>query len=285
MNFDRGDSAILRFRAALRTDEFDPKVNDTVVYDQVFKDYYAYDDGTAEAGYGLRGQGTRNGSVAIRYYSYEPDELGGVEVSFNQLYDSVNLGYYFKLIVWEDNDGVPGSMILEDEYDYTVGYSSSYPGFRRYYFSEPVPVDGTFYVGWRQYNEFMLNVGLDLNNVPSPHVMCINYRGIWETSQAPGVMLFRPFLYDETTRTNPRTATRDELHLFPNPASDLVFIQTPDPGMSEFIIDIFDASGRLLKQQVTGNHELNVSGLPAGIYYVNLISGSARYHAKLLINR
>jgi hypothetical protein len=256
-----------------------------VVHDQLFKDFYAYDDGTAEAGYGLRGQGTRNGSVAIKYNAYEPDELGGVEVSFNQLFDSVNLGYYFKLIVWEDNDGVPGSIILEDEFDYTVEYPSSFPGFHRYYFSEPVQVDGPFYVGWRQYNEFMLNVGLDLNNIPSPRVMFFNYRGYWETSEAPGVILFRPFLYDETAWTDPGAGTPGVLRLFPNPASDLVYIQAPDPGTAEFLVDIFDTSGHLVDRQVTGNLELDVADLPAGLYYLKLISGSTSYHAKLLIHR
>ena len=57
LNTSRGDSAIIRITASLRTDDIDPKVNDTVFYDQKFKDYYSYDDGSPEAGYGLRGQG------------------------------------------------------------------------------------------------------------------------------------------------------------------------------------------------------------------------------------
>ncbi|HER09273.1 MAG TPA: hypothetical protein ENO20_10225, partial [Bacteroides sp.] len=167
-NFDRGDSAVFRLKASLRTDEFDYKVNDTVFHDQVFRDYYAYDDGTAEAGYGLRGQGTRNGSVAIKYHAFVPDLLGGVDICFNQLYDSVNLGYYFKLMVWAEDDGLPGQVLWEDEHDLIPRYAGSLHGFVRYRFSQPVPVNGKFFVGWKQYNEYMLNVGLDLNNRPAP---------------------------------------------------------------------------------------------------------------------
>jgi len=94
LDFNRGDSALVRFKAAIRTDEFDPKVNDTVIYDQPFKDYYAYDDGSAEVGYGLRGDGTENGMVAIRHYSYEADMLGGVYIYFNQVHDSLNMKEY-----------------------------------------------------------------------------------------------------------------------------------------------------------------------------------------------
>jgi hypothetical protein len=286
LDFKRGDSAIIRFRAALRTDEFDPKANDTVVHDQVFKDYYSYDDGTPEAGYGLRGQGTRNGIVAMKYYAFQPDELGGVDISFNQLYDSVNLGYYFKLMVWDDNEGIPGSVLLEDSNDHVPGYTASFPAFIRYHFSEPVQVTGTFYVGWRQYNEFMLNVGLDLNNRPSPHVMFYNDKGTWEISAAPGVIMFRPFLYDETAGDGSHEAAGESMQIYPNPASDRVILQIPgDQSPREMMVDIYDSSGRLVDHRVTGTGSLDVSLLPEGIYFLKMRSGSSQTHAKLLINR
>ena len=80
-NVNRGKTAIVSIKASLRTDDIDPKVNDTVFYDQVFKDYYSYDDGTPEAGYGLRGQGTKNSSVAMKYFSYKEDRIGGVDIA------------------------------------------------------------------------------------------------------------------------------------------------------------------------------------------------------------
>lgn len=285
-DFDRGDSAIFRFRASLRTDEFDPKMNDTVIYDQQFKDYYAYDDGTPEAGYGLRAQGTRNGVVALKYYTYQPDMLGGVDINFNQVYDSVNLGYYFKLVVWDDNDGIPGSMLFEDGNDLTPQYSTLFPGFIRYHFTEPVPVDQTFYVGWRQYNEFLLNVGLDLNNRPSPHVMFYNYQGSWEESTAPGVMMFRPFLYDETTGADPRIAGTQMLHIYPNPAAEQVYIKVPEEAAGpEMVLEVFDSSGRLVDHRIMCNGPMDVSRIPVGIYYLRMHTGGGIYHAKLLINR
>jgi hypothetical protein len=286
IDFERGDSALIRFKAAIRTDEFDPKVNDTVTYDLELKDYYSYDDGTAEAGYGLRAQGTRNGNVAIKYHAFQPDLLGGVDISFNQLYDSLNLNYYFKLMVWDDNGGVPGSTLLEDGNDHTVVYSDHFPGFIRFRFSQPVAVDGTFYVGWKQYNEYMLNVGLDLNNRTSPQVMFYNYQGIWEMSKAPGVIMFRPFLYDETTGGETLVPATGVLHVFPNPASTLVTIEIPHKeGETDHLLKIFDAAGRLLDQEMIQNGPVDISRLPAGIYFITATSGNCLYHAKLLINR
>jgi hypothetical protein len=285
IDFERGDSAIVRFTASLRTDELDPKVNDTVVHDQIFSDYYAYDDGTAEAGYGLRGQGTRNGSVALQYFSYTPDQIGGVDISFNQLYDSVNLGYFFKLMVWNDNAGIPGSILFEDGNDHTPVYTEQFPGFTRYHFTEPVDVEGAFYVGWRQYNEFMLNVGLDLNNRPTPHVMYYNYQGIWETSNAPGVIMIRPFLYDPTVNVTQFRAERPSLVVYPNPATDRVFWTPPQElAGGKFHVELYDTSGRLILQKQVQQPSLEVSGLDTGIYYLRIGAGSAWYTSKLMIN-
>jgi hypothetical protein len=282
----RGDSAIIRVKASLRTDDIDPKVNDTVFYDQLFKDYYSYDDGTAEAGYGLRAQGTKNSNVAIKYFAYKADQLGGVDISFNQIRDSLNLNYYFKFIVWSDNEGLPGSILFEDEADYTPDYPGQFPGSVRYYFSEPVPVEGTFYVGWRQYNQYLLNVGLDKNNRPSPHVMYYNFQGFWRESNAPGVALLRPFMYDETVGISEPDIASRTLHVYPNPAKDHLYISIPDEFSGlDLRADLFDASGRLARQQVIRDGYMDVSKVPGGIYFLKLYSTGKIFHAKVLINK
>ncbi len=285
LDFQRGDSALIRFKAALRTDEFDPKVNDTVIHDQLFRDYYSYDDGTAEAGYGLRASGTANALIAIRYHSYEPDQLGGVYIYFNQVYDSINLkNYSFNLMVWDESDGLPGSIIREDDNIYKPIYTSTYTGFIRYEFSEPVPVNGPFFVGWRQEKEYILNVGLDLNNKPDPHVMYYNM-GEWQSSIAPGVIMFRPFLYDETTGVNNSHSETRLLQIYPNPASDRIWFRMPPSSVGEeILVHIYDTSGRLVHHSVVRSNQLDLSGFSPGIYYIRALIGAQSYYSKLLIN-
>ena len=285
-DFDRGDSALLRFKAALRTDEIDPKMNDTVIHEQLFKDYYAYDDGTAEIGYGLRGSGSAGGLVALKFNSYQPDLLGGAYISFNQVNDSLNLGYYFKLVVWEVlADGSPGSVIWEDENDFKVEYPTTYPGYVKYEFSEPVPVDGPFFIGWKQYNQYMLNVGLDLNNRSSPAVMYYNLQPDWRLSDRKGIMLFRPFIYDETTGITKSNEASFSLQVYPNPAKDVIYFKIPEVDINANLrIEIIDASGRLIRQIETHSRSLDISDLSQGIYYIRTISGSIIYHSKILIN-
>ncbi|MCK4991900.1 MAG: hypothetical protein KAS29_15480, partial [Bacteroidales bacterium] len=112
LDFNRGDSALVRFKAAIRTDEFDPKVNDTVIYDQPFRDYYAYDDGSAENGYGLFGEGTANASVAYQFKSFKKDTLRGVKMYFNRTHGDYTQDY-FRLAVWEHDPILngPGKLV------------------------------------------------------------------------------------------------------------------------------------------------------------------------------
>jgi len=285
IDFKRGASALVRFTASLRTDEFDPKMNDTVVFDQVLKDYYSYDDGSAEAGYGLNGQGSANGSVAVRYHSYTADEITGVDICFNQLYDSVNLGYYFKLMVWSDLDGKPGPVLHEDANDLTPEYADVPGGFVTYYFSEPVPVDGDFHVGWKQYNRYLMNVGLDKNSFPEDTVVFYNLDGSWKKSTAPGVLMLRPFFYRQPSAPEKQAPVSHHLQLYPNPASDVVRIRFPEPDFSGFpvYLEILDPSGRTFNSETLTSDWFNVSHLQAGLYFIRLRSGNSYFHSKLLI--
>ena len=282
--FQRGDSALIRFKAALRTDAMDPKVNDTVIHDQWFRDYYSYDDGTAEAGYGLRASGTAGALVAMRYFAYETDRLGGVYIYFNQVYDSLNLkDYSFNLMVWDEEGGIPGQIIHEDETSYKPRYTSTYTGFIKYEFTEPVPVSGPFFVGWRQDKAFLLNVGLDRNRRPDPHVMYFNM-GSWEESQAPGVILFRPFLWDGITGVEEGSASTREFEVYPNPASDRVWLNLPDEILGqESMLRVYDSSGRQMHHSRLNARNLDLAGYQPGIYFLHVQSGNQSYVSKLMI--
>lgn len=286
LDFDRGDSALIRFKVAIRTDEFDPKVNDTLIHDQLFRDYYAYDDGTAEAGYGLRGDGTEYGMVAIRHYAYEADMLGGIYIYFNQVMDSLNLNEYtFNLMVWSDSEGMPGSIIWDDDNIYYPQYTPNYTGFVKFEFTDPVSVNGTFYVGWRQYKPYNMNMGLDKNLVPDSPIMYYNI-GSWISSEAPGMLMFRPYLYETGTGTEDKNPEPASMNIYPNPASERICLQLPSEAEGEEIpVYIYDTSGRQLHYSILRSNELDVSHLAPGLYYIRAHMAGEFYYSKVLINR
>ncbi len=142
-NFNQGDTALFRIRTILQTDAFDYKPNDTLTRFQIFNNYYAYDDGTAEHGYGVR---TKNASVAVHYNAFQADSLRAIDMYFNKVVDSLNLNNYFYLRVWNDIDGEPGDLIYEQSGERPV-YDSELNTFIRYELETPIIVEGSFYIG------------------------------------------------------------------------------------------------------------------------------------------
>ena len=84
--------------------------NDSIVHVQVFRDFYAYDDGTAEKAYALDSQGG-GGEVVVGFDLQEADTLEGVWIHFTPFFEDA-VGETFTLkIRGEDsaNPGQPGS--------------------------------------------------------------------------------------------------------------------------------------------------------------------------------
>ena len=285
VDLNRGDSGLVRFTASLRTDEYDLKVNDTLVHDQLFTNFFSYDDGSAESSYGLRGKGTDNGSVAQRFESFIPDRIGGVDISFNQMADSVNADYYFDLMVWANKDDQHGAVLFQSKRDIKVEYPATHPGFVRYYFGEPVDVNGIFYVGWKQYRDRKMNVGLDLNSPLTSPVIFANWQGYWQASGAPGPLLIRPFLWDGATSVPAAGEGLQHLKIWPNPATDLLYLDLPGTPGQDPVLSIYDASGRICLQEQLSAGSVNISRLPQGIYFLRLRSGPEIFCSKLLIQR
>jgi len=265
-NFNRGDTASYRIKAWIQTDDFDNKSNDTIYRTQRFRDYFAYDDGTAERAYGLRGQGTNNGLIAVKFNSFIADELGGVDIYFTQLIDSINLDYYYKFMVWDDDEGKPGTLLYSDPIDHTVVYSDQINKYTRFFFAEKVPVSGTFHVGLLQYNMFLLNIGMDINK-PANGTLFYNIGNDWIPSEAPGSLMIRPFV-DRPYSVSVKDPSADaSVRIWPNPATELVRIEISEQTLplDEINVAIRDITGRIIARH-RGTAEIPVSNLPAGIY-------------------
>jgi hypothetical protein len=263
------DSALFKVTAWLITDVFDPKENDTLTYYQVFNNYFAYDDGSAEEGYGINGLGSRNARVACRFRSYVPDTLRAISICFNDSYLNSNRRA-FDLVVWDDNNGIPGDILYTRE-NVTVEKGNSINGFYTYSLTSPVPVDGVFYVGWKQRSETFLNAGFDINTSGGTRQLYwIN--GNWNQSKAAGTIMIRPVVgsplatsVNEITYKKTRT-----LHFWPNPASDYITIDPlsiPVSGLT--YISIADLQGRIL-MKVPYTDRIDISSLHDGIYILIL---------------
>jgi hypothetical protein len=264
---DNPDSALFRITCSLKTDEFDPKDNDTLVYYQVFSNYFAFDDGSSEGGYGINGLGSRNAMLAYRFTSFIQDTLRAVAICFNDSYLDANKRA-FDLMVWDDNNGIPGDVIYKRE-GVMVEKSDILNGFYTYFFPDGIMVDGTFYVGWKQRTETFLNAGFDINT-PHKGKQLYYLNGSWNESQVNGSVMIRPYVGNpfRLTGTDDVYLNRNETRLWPNPAGEYIMLGIKDlPYAADVYVSVVDMSGHEL-MKVPYSEKIDIAGLHQGIYIV-----------------
>jgi len=262
------DSALFRITASLKTDNFDPKGNDTLIYFQVFNNYFAFDDGSSEGGYGINGLGSRNAMVAYKFVSYVQDTLRAIRICFNDSYLQANKRE-FDLVVWDNNNGLPGNIIYARE-SVMVEQGNVINGFYNYTIPEGVVVNNIFYVGWRQLSETFLNVGYDVN---TPHAGKQFYwlNGVWNQSQVPGSIMIRPVVGSPLLITSIKdtySKNKNLMSFWPNPATDYININTGEVQLyGSAFISITDLNGRELIK-VPFSERVDISSLHEGIYFL-----------------
>ena len=268
------DSALFEIRSYLVTDNLPETApyrwNDTIRFLQKFYNYYAYDDGTAENGYGIIGEGTERAMVAMRFNTYKEDTLRGLQIYFNQAINNSNQ-YYFKIHIWDDNNGKPGNIIytLEEqrpEYEDNLNEFSFFP------FDEIIVLEGTFYVGWQKINTpEMLNVGFDANKINN-NKLFYNFTGQWKQSQFEGTLMIRPMLGHEIPmgiKEDPDKISFD-FDIYPNPASSYLNIKTKHETGNYLRISIFDIYGKTYINDINSGTPVNITGLNSGIYFIRI---------------
>jgi len=281
---DSEDSARFMIKGFLKTDitadRYIYRWNDTVHYYQNFENYYAYDDGTAERGYGITGQNTAYASLAYQFTPLVADTLYGVYIYFNQVLSEGNRKYFF-LNVWADDNGTPGDTIFQ-KIGVIPEYSDEVNGFLYYPLDTAIYIDTTFYIGWTKTTDDMLNCGFDLNRVSNKHLF-LNISGAWQGSQIEGSLMVRPvFGYKPLKSSVPQFTQNMDFEIYPNPAFDFINISALTDYES---VEIYDATGKLVLTAF-GNSEIDVSSLVNGMYFIKLRSNSDIYKTqKLLISR
>lgn len=283
------DSARFTFSSFLVTDFSSSTAhllwNDTTRYAQNFLNYYAYDDGSAESGYGLYGEGTQNGRVAVKFNAYKSDSLVGVYMYFNRTYNNASQKY-FKLAVWDDNNGKPGSIIYTQEGVRPL-FTDSLNRFTLFRLDEKIWLDaGTYYVGWIQITTDMLNIGFDRNrNNRTKHFY--NIDGTWRNTQFEGSLMLRPVFgkLTEPPTSIPQEVIEKLVKLYPNPASDILNIELPE-GIFDATLSIFNITGQLVLNAKYDGSPVDISRLWCGTYFVRVVSnGRAIGVQKLVVAR
>ena len=285
---DDNDSAEFILRAFLVTDAINITApfrwNDTVSYYQKFYNYYAYDDGSAEMGFGIDGPQAANAKVALRFTTLKTDSLRAVQMYFNHTYQDEN-DVDFYLTVWNDNNGKPGNIIYQKT-DCKVSHSYNKNGFYIYNFDSPFIISGTFYIGWVQPDNKSLNIGFDIVRDASTYTFWNSY-GNWENLTEKGAIMMRPVFGKPfpVGIEEPKNPTSGKLSIWPNPASNILNIDISELANNEGNIEIFDLSGRIVQSMKTIEEKINISNLENGIYLIKIKNNTDIYSAKFIVNK
>jgi hypothetical protein len=257
---------------------------DTITGLQPFYNYYAYDDGTPEAGYGLKGVGSQ---MAYRFkLNKSPDTVRAVRMYFNHTLTKANVQVFY-LTLWNDNSGLPGDTIYSRQV--LPEYSDSLNKFTEFRLEKPVKVSGAFYVGAIQTTDDNLNFGLDTYDDAAANLF-FNVTGTWLASSIIGAPMIRPVIGKPLPLGIPTLTTEKErILVYPNPCTTgevEVALDGSDhlQNMENWSFSISALTGQVVKKTI-GNNILNVSGLNPGVYFIETQNSITlqRFVTKLVI--
>lgn len=170
--------------------------NDTTSFTQVFENYYAYDDGSPENGYGVTSTNAHV-KLACRFEINTEDTLTALYLYFNRTYNNQNADVRFYITVWDDCDGHPGNVIYRDQ-TRRVPKFEGMNQYVRYILEEPLVCNGTIYVGFEQTTADFINLGFDRNNDASDKIFYLA-NSAWQSTILRGALMLRPYFGIQST--------------------------------------------------------------------------------------
>ncbi len=246
------------------TNNDNTKSNDTIIQNQNFHDYFAYDDGTAENGYGLSVSG--EGRFAYLFSAKQKDTLTDVSYFFTQKQVPI-INELFTLTIWKS---INPEVILYQKTSQTPNYTDIINGFSNYQLDSVLEVEGDFYVGWIQSSNYFLNVGLDRNTVNSDRMFYkVNALG-WQQSTEKGSVMIRPYFKDRLATGISNKVKNFNWNIYPNPGKGIVN-STSIIESEELSVRVIDLQGRLLKT-INSSPLIDISDLEKGIYLLQLVN-------------
>jgi len=282
LNYDRDTTSyIIKHYISDSSDQ--NSIVDSAIYRQGFYNYYAYDDGTPERGWGV--DGAAGAQIAYQFNLGMADTLWGVQMYFNRTLNDAN-EFYFDLLVWSDNNGRPGEIVYRQEAE-KVKWEAGLYHFYPYMLNEPLVMVGTFYVGWEKHDPDNMNIGFDANNNAQDKIF-VKTIGDWYNASYQGALLMRPMVGSNMILSEEEITDNNiqNIKVFPNPASTHFSISNKeienDPDAELRIYSMFGKE-LLLKKGI--GTSTDIRHISTGIYIVRIVSKNKYYSAKLLINR
>lgn len=246
--------------------------NDTIRFRQRFENYFAYDDGTAENGFGV--EPIKNSNLAVGYFLNEMDTLSAVDIYFNHTYQNANIKPFY-ICVWNaTSDSLPNDKLYMTEK--LTPIVDSLNKFIRYTLTEPVILpEGEFFISVQIKNKDYLNIGFDQNTDASNYTFA-NISNYWQKSFNRGSVMIRPYFGYKAVGLNDNVERKD-IKIFPNPAKSYINIY----GENNPDVELYDIMGRRIKKE-KGN-KVNVEEIKEGVYILRIKDRNNNYYNQKVV--
>ena len=256
-----------------------PPLTDSMIYRVGMYNYYAYDDGTPELGYGVSHAGEQ---FAVRFDVGDYDTIQGVQLLFNHTLKDAN-DKYFDIVIWKDENGKPGNEIYRLSGQRPQWQEQIYR-FTYYKFDQLVTTTSTFYIGIEQGNNGLINIGRDAST-DNMEYNFVNTNGSWQQSNMPGSLMIRPVMgpsYYIGVDENGSSTGSWAIAIYPNPVSNTLHIESE---IQNGQVSIYDLTGRKVLQ---GEYQPNisVSHLNNGLYFIQIVTDEGQViNQKFIISK
>jgi hypothetical protein len=181
--------------------------------------YYAYDDGEAEYGAGVNQAGAEL-AYLFNLTTTEPDVLRKIDIYFPDFGDQSS--QIMELRIWKTLDDASPVILYKQTVPVKRSAKSKFVSYDLDP-TQPVTVQGSFYVGWRQINATRIDVGFDANSDSGDKIF-YNTTGTWtKNTYVKGSLMIRPVFGGGSPITNVMEE-KEELFLYPNPNEGTFYI-------------------------------------------------------------
>lgn len=262
--------------------------NDTLRFIQNFDNYYAYDDGSSEAGYGVRGENSM--AVSQKFKIYQKDTIRAVSMLFNQtLSDPDMTAKRFFLAIWKDNGGKPGDLIYKSPTIVSVNRSlSGFNSFQTMYIdpagivakTPELVAEGEIHIGWMQTVDYEMSIGVDLNRTTASKVY-YRFGDKWILSQFKNPLMIRPHVGSYSILSDSVIDPKPSCVFSPNPAKDIIYFDC----LAADNLNVYSISGVLVSVLPIYDGKADVSSLVSGTYLIQILQNSTVIYTATLLKQ
>jgi hypothetical protein len=248
----------------------DLRVNDTVKTTIPIRDFYAYDDGNVDYSAGIN---QRDGMLANRFETENVAFIKGISINFTNF---AQANTFVDLMIWGGLNSEP--LFVKEVF---IPEKESLEEFAFFELEENVRIDGPFFIGFKQFTNDFIYVGLD-KTFDNGSEIFFNVAGSWQQNDiVEGSLMIRVHLSEDPLGEE-QEEKESTIRIYPNPVTDWLNIEGEIDDYN--ILDNFGRRLELPEENLykTGKM-INFAGLQKGIYLIQIIQGEEQKSFRILV--